>query len=116
MIFDDSVVRKYEKMVAGIAWTFTNDPNLHLDLMQEGYIGLMKACEQYRAGKSSFTTYAHIKIRRQIQYYCEYKVDLVHIPIAHKKRLQCITLEIEGHELGYCNHEAEERDEVRHRL
>ena len=115
MEFNDATVRQYERMIANIAWTYTNNPTLHQDLMQEGFIGLRMASEQYTAGKASFTTYAHIKVRRQIQYYMQYRNDLVHIPMAHKDTKCCIPLQIDGHELGYVNHEAELRDELRSR-
>ena len=113
MEFNDATVRQYERMIANIAWTYTNNPTLHQDLMQEGFIGLRMACEQYTAGKASFTTYAHSRARSKMQQYLRYKNSVVHIPFAHGKK--CKTVEIEGHELGYVNHEAELRDELRSR-
>jgi len=116
MEFNEQVVEQFTKMVANIAWYYTEDPTLHKDLMQEGFLGLMKACEKFDESRACFSTYAHLRIRRQMQYYLQYKNQLVHIPVAHKETHNCIELELDGHLNGLVYHEAEERDEIRSRL
>jgi len=94
MEFTDEIVKQFEAMIAGIAWFYTADPTTHKDLMQEAYEGLRKACEQYRPERGSFSTYAHIKARAEIQQYLNYDHRLVHYPIAHEHK--CNTVEMEG--------------------
>lgn len=94
MEFTQSVYDDQKKMVFSLAWSFTNDPVLWKDLVQEGFIGLHKACEAYDEEKKvKFSTYAYQKIRGQISQYLNYNVDVVHIPISHCKR--CVVTEID---------------------
>jgi len=84
MEFTDEIVKQFEAMIAGIAWFYTADPTTHKDLMQTGYAGLRKACEQYKPSKGGFSTYAHLKARSEMKTYMDYKHRLVHYPIAHE--------------------------------
>lgn len=60
------IIKEYKKLI------FLNIQNYFVvgaekeDLLQEGTIGLLKAIQNYRKGKSSFKTFATICIRRQI--------------------------------------------------
>ena len=81
MEFTDETVAKYQNMVAGLAWCYTVDQHLHKDLMQEGFLGLHRACEAFDPSRGvMFSTYAHGKIRSKMQQYIQYKVNVVHVP------------------------------------
>ena len=95
MKFTDKVVEQYQDMIYSIAWAYTDDPVLHKDLAQEGFIGLRKACEQYNPDRAKFSTYAYRKAQAQMQQYLNYKNATVHIPIKRKDagKVYCVSLD-----------------------
>ena len=104
MEFTDAIVKQYEAMVADIAWSYTQDHTLHKDLMQEGWIGMRKACLNFDESRGALSTYAYCKIRAQMQQYLNYKVSVVHIPIAQKESGEIYQLSIDDH-LEYLHYE-----------
>lgn len=59
---------------------------LYQDLVQEGWIGVHQACENYIPDMgASFFTYAYSRAKRKMQYYLQYRNSVVHVPIAHKE-------------------------------
>jgi len=81
--FNEEVVLKYKLMVCRIGWQHTSDPTLHEDLVQEGMLGLKKACETFDPTLGVvFSTHAYNKVRGEIMRYINYKVKTVHVPVA----------------------------------
>lgn len=93
MEFTHAVYEQYRRMVCAIAWRYTNDPQLHEDLAQQGMIGLHKACRSFRPTMAGFSTYVYTKVHGEIRQYLHYKCATVHIPISRKQR--CLTQEID---------------------
>jgi len=70
-----------------LALKYCTEPNpiLFEDLMQEGWIGVSLACDQYRGDKgAALATYAYKRAWAKMQQYMNYKHEVVHIPIAEK--------------------------------
>lgn len=79
--FTEALCREYKQKVRSLALHYTTDHDLLKDLMQEGYIGLRKACDQYIDERgTSFSTYAHYKIRAEMQQYLRSSVAVVRYP------------------------------------
>lgn len=66
MDFTTEVYDKYRRMVYQLAWKYNKSFEDFEDLVQEGFVGLEKACNSFDESKSKFSTYAHIKIKEQI--------------------------------------------------
>lgn len=81
------MVTKYEKMIVSMARYYTGDPTLLKDLVQEGWIGVHHACDQWREDMgASFSTYANIKARDMMQRYVRHKVKVVSEPRRAKQK------------------------------
>jgi len=94
MEYTDQTVKDYGDMVRRIAWNYTNDIQVWEDLVQEGYIGLGKACDQYVEGQGAkFSTWAWQKISSQVQAYLRYRCDMIHIP--HYRDTKCSMVELD---------------------
>lgn len=64
----DEILSTYKTMVTGIARRFYLIGGDQDDLIQEGMIGLYKACRDYSPDKKiSFKTFAYVCVQRQIQ-------------------------------------------------
>jgi len=80
--FNNAVIENHEKMVYSIAWQYTSNPDLVNDLIQEGFMGLKRACETYDPTfDTKFSTYAYLRINEAINRYVRYKVDVIHVPV-----------------------------------
>jgi len=92
--FNDEVVEKLEGMVVSLARYYAGkDYALEMDLMQEGWAGVRKACDQYRDDKgASLKTYAHGKARRQMTAYLQHQHRVISAPRreAESSMLICI--------------------------
>lgn len=117
MEYTNEVVERYESMVALIARKYTDDPELIKDLMQEGFIGLGKACEAHDPEKSSFCTYAYIKIWAQMQRYFNTKHAIVRVPRTKMKEILHTYLEMGGHDAeAVSTHRRVQKEEIWNRI
>lgn len=63
-----TLVKRYKFLVSTVSRSFFLIGAEQEDLIQEGMIGLMKACKNYSsANRTSFKTFAYLCIKRQIQ-------------------------------------------------
>lgn len=63
----EEIIKQHEKIIYVNGKTFFLKDGEFSDLLQEGYIGLIKAIQRYDESKeSSFSTFANICIRRQM--------------------------------------------------
>ncbi|MCX7845268.1 MAG: sigma-70 family RNA polymerase sigma factor [Dictyoglomaceae bacterium] len=87
----EELVRKNSNLVYYWARKFTNYNEPLEDLVQEGYVGLIKAIENYDPEKGEFSTYASFFIRGEITHYLRDKVSKIKIP----KSVKNLIFEIE---------------------
>lgn len=81
MEYDEALIDQYDKMVCGIAWQFTNNPDHFKDLRQVGYEGLRHAAATFDPDRgATFTTYAYGSVRRAMARYVNYGMDVVRMP------------------------------------
>ncbi len=64
---EEHILNKYKPMVNSVARSFFLVGAELDDLIQEGMIGLYRACQKFSADNASFKTFAYICVRRQIQ-------------------------------------------------
>ncbi len=62
----DFLLKKYSSMVLAISRSYFLIGADYDDVIQEGMIGLFKAIRDFKKGDTSFSTFAHICIKRQI--------------------------------------------------
>lgn len=82
MKYDEAAVERFEKLIRKIAWGYTNDVELHKDLLQEGLIALGGALRTHDPEKSSISNHVYIRVRSAMSNYLNYSVAIVHVPIA----------------------------------
>jgi RNA polymerase sigma-70 factor (ECF subfamily) len=87
MEFTKEIYDQYKYMVYKLAWQYTKDETVFKDLVQEGFIGLEKACQKYKKG-FKFSTFAYHKIHGEIRSYVAYKKEIIHIPVDKKKSVK----------------------------
>ncbi|MEN2983447.1 MAG: sigma-70 family RNA polymerase sigma factor [Dictyoglomaceae bacterium] len=87
----EEIVRKNSNLVYYWAKKFTDYNEPLEDLIQEGYIGLIKAIENYDPEKGEFSTYASFFIRGEITHYLRDKVSKIKIP----KTVKSLIFELE---------------------
>lgn len=104
MEFTEDIYKKYKNMVYKLAWGFTDSITEFNDLIQQGFIGLGKACREFD-NRTKFSTFAYQKIYGEIRFYLDYKRDMVHIPNGKKKETEVFYTEdisyVEQHETDY---------------
>ena len=84
--FTQEIHDKYSAMLKKLAWFYTDDTVLFADLMQEGWIGVHLACDQYTPiFGATLTTYVYQRARAKMQQYMNYRIATVHVPIAKKE-------------------------------
>jgi RNA polymerase sigma factor (sigma-70 family) len=97
--FTQELYEELGGMIYSLAAFYTNDLSLREDLMQEGWIGVQIACNQYVEDfGASLKTYAHQRARRKMQYYMQYHAWLVHVPIEHREGYSTEMMEVESDE------------------
>lgn len=75
------VVRGFTKMVSRCAAPFTNLPDVERnDLLSEGFMGLLKALEDYNPDKARFSTIAMYEIRGAIQHFIRDRRTTIRVP------------------------------------
>ncbi|HEY3283811.1 MAG TPA: sigma-70 family RNA polymerase sigma factor [Armatimonadota bacterium] len=86
-----ALVRRHEELVRRIAWRYRGTGEAFEDLIQEGYIGLLRAIDLYDpAAGARFSSYAACKIHGSIQHSLRDRGQLIRQPawvqeIQHRK-------------------------------
>lgn len=83
-VLEEIIIRNSD-LVYYWARKFSNYDEPMEDLVQEGYLGLIKAIENYDSEKGEFSTYASIFIKGEISHYLRDKVSKIKIPKSVKK-------------------------------
>ncbi len=81
----EDIIERNSSLVYYWARKFSNYEEPIEDLVQEGYVGLIKAIENYDPEKGEFSTYASIYIRGEISHYLRDKVSKIRLPKIIKK-------------------------------
>ncbi len=81
----EEIIERNSNLVYYWARKFLNYGEHIEDLVQEGYIGLIKAIENYDAEKGEFSTYASFFIRGEISHYLRDKVSKIRLSRTIKK-------------------------------
>lgn len=81
----EEIIEKNSNLVYYWARKFSNYAEPIEDLVQEGYIGLIKAIENYDPKKGEFSLYASICIRGEISHYLRDKISKIRLPKTIKK-------------------------------
>lgn len=81
----EEIIEKNSNLVYYWARKFSNYAEPIEDLVQEGYIGLIKAIENYDSKKGEFSHYASICIRGEISHYLRDRISKIRLPKTIKK-------------------------------
>lgn len=87
----EKLIKSNLRLVVSIAEHYTKNPEMFMDLIQEGNMGLMIAARKFKAAyKTRFSTYAYAWITQYMLRYIDRANDFVHIPTKKKEFMKCV--------------------------
>lgn len=87
----EKLIKSNLRLVVSIAEHYTKNPEMFMDLIQEGNIGLMIAARKFKSAyKTRFSTYAYAWITQYMLRYIDHANDFVHIPAKKKEFMKCV--------------------------